>query len=368
MRWLFALFALALLACSGSKETRGPTSDAGGVRVAHAGDAVWEKPGPFTVGHELRRVDNGSRALTVMTWYPSRAPSPGTPIEDLVTDPADRATMVALLSKAPCARKRVGSTNGLPPADGKFPLIAYSHCHSCTAFSSAVIAERLASHGFVVAAPDHLGNTVFDAQRGMSAPLNGEFLATRAADIKAVIDGALTMPNVDPGLIGMFGHSYGAATTGLVLAREARVRAGVAIGAPMENDLLPPAKMADIKVPAMFVIAREDNSISEIGNNIIRSNFKRGNPPLWLQEVDDAGHWSFSDIASLTPSLMPGCGDGTRQTEPGESFSYLEIESARGLAASYVTAFFVGNLRGDGAAKAFLTAKHPSSVVTSSAR
>jgi hypothetical protein len=118
----------------------------------------------------------------------------------------------------------------------------------------------------------------------------------------------------------------------------------------------------------MFILAREDNSISEIGNNIIRSNFKRANTPSWLQEIDDAGHWSFSDICALTPNLAPGCGEGTRQTEAGESFYYLENESARSLAASYVTAFFLAQLRGDAGARAFLSAKHPSGVVASSAR
>jgi predicted dienelactone hydrolase len=363
------LLVVLLVACSGSKqETPSTTPDAGGPRVATAGSATWEKPGTFTVGHAFSSVANGDRKLSVQTWYPSRAPSSGTPIEELVVDAADRATMVGLLAKASCVRKRVGSTKDLAPADGKFPVIAYSHCHSCTRFSSAAIAERLASHGFIVVAPDHVGNTVFDAQRGMSAPLNGEFLATRAADIKAVLDAALMSPSVDANAVGMFGHSYGGATTGLVLARDARVRAGLAIGAPMENDLLPPAKMAEIKVPAMFLLAREDNSISEIGNNIIRSNFKSGNPPIWLAEVEDAGHWSFSDIASLTPSLMAGCGSATRQTEPGESFQYLEIESARALAASYVTAFFASTLLANADAKAFLTAKHPSGVVMSSSR
>ena len=250
--------------------------------------------------------------------------------------------------------------------------------HSCLRFSMAEIAERLASHGFAVIAPDHAGNTVFDAQKGTSAPLNGEFLATRAGDVRFALDVALdktgdTLPaplrgKFDAEKVGVFGHSYGAATTGLVLARDTRPKAGLAIGAPMENDLLPPAKMAEIKVPAMLVLAREDNSISEIGNNLIRSNFKRGNPPLWLLEVEDAGHWSFSDTAALTPSFKPGCGEGTRQTDPGTPFYYLENKGARALAASYVTAFFAAHLRGDGAAKGFLGAPHPSGVVTASVR
>lgn len=379
-RSLLALLLL-LLGCSGDDKANNAADAAPadtGPKVVPQGNAEWEKPGTFTVGHAIFPAKNGDRALTVQLWYPSRAASPGTPIEDLVVDAADRATMVKLMEGSKCVRRKMSSTRDLAPAEGTFPLIAYSHCHSCSRFSSAAIAERLASHGYAVIAPDHTGNTVFDAQRGTVAPLNGEFLATRAADIKAVLDEALNATSTvlpaallgkfDANKVAMFGHSYGAATTGLVLARDARLKAGVAIAAPMENDLLPPAKMAEIKVPAMFLLAREDNSISEIGNNIIRSNFKKGNPPLFLLEVEDAGHWSFSDIAALTPNLAPGCGSGTRQTEPGVDFQYLEIESARALAASFVTAFFLAHLGGNAAAKGFLTTKHPSGVVAASAR
>lgn len=394
MRRLALSILVTLAACSSNADPKPASTvvDAGaevssGPRAVPAGEALWEKPGPNPVGHAVFTAKDAARdrTLTLQLWYPAAASArdaaaAGTPMEDLVLDPADRATLVGLLDRAnpACARKRVASAKDAPPADGTFPLLAYSHCHSCARFSMAEIAERLASHGFAVVAPDHAGNTVFDAQKGTSAPLSGEFLAVRAADVRFALDVALDAKNdalpaalrgkLAPDKVGVFGHSYGAATTGLVLARDPRPKAGLAIGAPMENDLLPPAKMAEIKVPAMFVLAREDNSISEIGNNLIRSNFKRGTPPLWLLEVEDAGHWSFSDTCALTPSFMPGCGEGLRQTDPGESFFYLENKGARALGASYVTAFFAAHLRSDAAAKAFLTAKHPSGVVTPSVR
>jgi len=393
MRALLLSLFVALTACSAKDDAPSATeADAAsetptGPRAVVSGDALWEKPGPNPVGHAIFTAKDAARdrTLTLQLWYPAAASSKdaaksGTAMEDLVLDPTDRATMVKLLGAAPpaCARKRVGSVKDLPPADGTFPILAYSHCHSCLRFSMAEIAERLASHGFAVIAPDHAGNTVFDAQKGTSAPLNGEFLAVRAADVRFALDVVLDAKNeavpaalrgkLDSEKVGVFGHSYGAATTGLVLARDPRPKAGLAIGAPMENDLLPPAKMAEIKVPAMFILAREDNSISEIGNNLIRSNFKRGTPPLWLLEVEDAGHWSFSDTCALTPSFMPGCGEGVRQTDPGTPFYYLENVGARALGASYVTAFFSAHLRGDAAAKAFLGAVHPSGVVTATSR
>lgn len=388
MRALFVL-GFALAACSSSKDSAAP-ADAGsdapsGPRSVVAGSGTYEKPGPNPVGHAIFTVTDTarSRSLVVQLWYPAAASAKsaadaGTAIEDLVLDPADHATMAALVAAAPagCTRRKVKSAKDAEPASGAWPLVLYSHCHGCTRFSSGAIAERLASHGYAVIAPDHTGNTLFDEQRGVDAPLNGAFLEVRRGDISFVLDQAFegsALPEklrgkFDPAKVAMFGHSYGGATTGLVLARDPRVKAGLAIGAPMENDLLPPAKMAEIHQPAMFLLAREDNSISEIGNNIIRSNFKLGNKPIWLSEVDDAGHWSFSDIAGLTKNLMPGCGEGTRQTEVGEPFFYLDNEGARALGASYVTSFVAAELSGDASAKAFLTATHPSGVVTASVR
>ncbi|MGZ3424348.1 MAG: alpha/beta hydrolase family protein [Polyangiales bacterium] len=386
----FLALAAPLLACSSTKQDAAPIVDAGseapsGPRLVPAGNGTYEKSGPNPVGHAIFTLTDAarSRSLVVQLWYPAAASAKaaadtGTPIEDLVLDPTDHATMASLVAKAPagCTRRKVQSAKDVDPASGTWPLILYSHCYGCTRFSSGAIAERLASHGFAVIAPDHTGNTVFDSQRGMDAPLDGTFLDVRRADMSFVLDSALagdTLPEklrgkLDAAKVGMFGHSFGGATTGLVLARDTRVKAGLAIGAPMENDLLPPAKMAEIHQPAMFLLAREDNSISEIGNNIIRSNFQHGNKPIWLSEVDDAGHWSFSDIAALTPKLAAGCGEGTRQTESGEPFFYLDNEGARALGASYVTSFFAATINGDASAKTFLTASHPSGVVTSSVR
>ena len=372
MRLITFALLTALIGCS-SSESKEPTSTDAGPRVASTGNAAWEKAGTAPVGHTIFTMKDAARdrTLTMQVWYPATTAGAGAALEELAVDETQRASLSKMVASAPagCTRRRVASTRDAAPAAGPFPLIAFSHCHGCARFAMGTIAERLASHGFAVIAPDHATNTVFDN----TAPLNGEFLATRAADIKFALDTALagSAPlslKFDPNALGMFGHSYGAATTGLVLARDARIKAGVAIAAPMENDLLPPAKMAEIKVPTMFLLAREDNSISEIGNNLIRSNFKRGNTPIWLQEIDDAGHWSFSDICALTESLRPGCGEGSRQTEPGESFLYLENESARALAASYVTAFFLAHLRADAGARAFLSGKHPSGLVTSSTR
>ncbi len=385
---LVCLLGSCVIGCS-DKTTPAVPTDAGidafdaSPRPVPVGGALWEKAGPAPVGVASAKVDDASRSrsLPLTIWYPAveaarAAASTGVPIESLALEQKDAYAKLLVAAKAGCpTRTAHAALDAAPVVDTPLPVLMYSHCHSCTRLAVETIAERLASHGFVVVALDHQGNTLWDALAGKSAELSAAFLATRLADVQIVLDRVLdgtALPatlkgHVDPKKVGMFGHSYGAATTGLVLARDPRFLAGLAIGAPMENDLLPPAKMAEIKVPAAFVLAREDNSISEIGNNIIRSNYKLGNPPLFLFEVADAGHWSFADIAGMH-TFQAGCGVGERQTEPGTEFPYLEPGGARALAASYVTAFFSAHLRADAAAKAFLTAPHPSGLVEAKAR
>ena len=65
--------------------------------------------------------------------------------------------------------------------------------------------------------------------------------------------------------VGVLGHSFGAVTAGRVAQLDTRFSAAAALCAPMENPLTPGVTLADIHVPLMFVVAIEDNSITEFG-------------------------------------------------------------------------------------------------------
>jgi predicted dienelactone hydrolase len=364
--WLLLVaLGLACASCGSGEDTAGSS--------VTAPVATWETPGPYPVGHStLALVDaKRGRALQVSLWFPAdegarAAAERGVPVDELVPEGADRATLAGLVAKAPagCTNRTARSAPDAAPATlDALPLVVFSHCHGCARFSSFTIAERLASFGFAVAAPDHAGDTLFEALDGVSAPLDGEFLAVRATDVSFVLDALLdpSTPEVpaslrgrfDPDRVGIFGHSYGGATTGLVLQDDPRPKAGLAIAAPMESPILPGPKMANIERPVAFLLAKEDNSITELGNGLIRTNVEEARADKWLYEVADAGHWSFSDLCALTPSFDAGCGAGSRQTD-GEDFTYLDNATARALAAAYVTAFMTAELHADPKARTYL--------------
>ena len=172
---------------------------------------------------------------------------------------------------------------------------------------------------------DAVRQTVFDVR------VAGNWLATR--------------PENDPARVGMYGHSYGAATAGRVAQEDPRVLAAMPIAAPVENPFFPNTHVADIHVPLLSVLAEEDNSIGALGNNLIELNFNAENKPARLIRVTDAGHWNFTDICGLTMGFSAGCGDGERQTMPGVQFTYLDIEIGRGIASAYALRTLLGRKR-----------------------
>jgi predicted dienelactone hydrolase len=344
-------------------------------------DLSVEGAGAYEVGTtRIELVDaSRARALTAQLWYPAGTAAAGAsaPIEMLEAEPhrAQYAGLLAAATSCPnrTAHAAIDTAPQEPPADAPaFPLIAFSHCHDCARFSEMTVAERLASHGFVVVAVDHTGNTVYDHLAGHEETIGTAFLDVRTADIRFAIDQVLAGAHppglaIDASAIGVFGHSFGAVTAGAVAQADPRIGAAAAIAAPMDNPLIPGVDIAQLHVPLLFVVAREDNSITELGNKLLRGNFTDAAVPAWKLEVADAGHWSFSDMNGAADVLMAGCGSATRQTD-GTDFAYLDPPTGRALAAAYVTAFFRATLRGDDGARAYLDSARPAELVTSAHR
>ncbi|UJR85624.1 alpha/beta hydrolase family protein [Sandaracinus amylolyticus] len=390
-RSIALLFALLFTACGGDDD------DAPDAALVDAGSdagplpepaADYSSPGPHPVAStRVVLVDDAreGRTLPVEIWYPAAegardAASAGHPMVEFESD--TRATELArLISEAPasCLRAQTRSARDAEPSAGpaRWPFVVFSHCHVCTRFDVAEVSERLASFGIAVVAPDHEGNTLWDQLEGDAAPVGAEFLEVRIADVRFVLDVVLddasqALPEAlrgrfDATRAGMMGHSFGAATAGVVTGREPRFVATMAIAAPI-GALGGGVRAGDIDTPFLFLVAREDNSITEVGNRLIRTDFARLAGPSWLVEVDDAGHWSFSDHCGLIDLFDAGCGTGERQTMSGVELEYLDNATARDIAADTAGAFFARWLLGDEGATTLLARPHPSGVVTVSSR
>lgn len=376
-RWTVAL-AVCLAACDGSAGSDagldGPSLDAPLDVPAlpdvptDAGPVIGEiygEPGPYPVGN--RRVvmldRSGARMLPVELWYPAveaarEAASAGQPMAAFEAGTEHEAALMTAIEGSPASCIRSQTASALASAalaePALLPVVVFSHCHACVRFDVAEVSERLASHGIVVAAPDHLDNTFWDET---PAPVGAAFLEVRVSDVRSVLDrlldpSAAEMPDdlrgrIDPDRAAVMGHSFGAATTGPVVLEDDRFVAALAIAAPIS--ILAGLDPADIEVPFLFLLAEQDNSIGAAGNIVIRNDFRAMTTPSYLVEVPGAGHWSFTDIAGLGGQFRPGC------AELDDRFAYPDPALHRELAADTAMGFFAARLLGDPEGDAFVS-------------
>ncbi|MCG8416985.1 MAG: hypothetical protein MJE77_03450 [Proteobacteria bacterium] len=142
------------------------------------------------------------RTLPVSVWYPAASGSGAPAVEYSVAGVVSVASDRALVE---------------PPVadDGRFPVAIYSHGSRGTAVLGYPYGELFASHGWVFAAPSHIGNTAVD---GLQDPF-AQILLNRPNDITALIDGldnGLGRPALgeqsDTSRVFVIGHSLGGYT------------------------------------------------------------------------------------------------------------------------------------------------------------
>ncbi len=139
------------------------------------------------VGFRDIEVEAEGERLTAALWYPSDAP-PG-------------ETTVGPFAMA--------ASRDAPVAAGRHPLVLISHGTGGGRLNHRGTAIRLARAGYVVAAPEHAGDSWRDERYSGTA----ENWHRRPRQLSAVLDrllgDAALEPHVDPARIGAIGHSAG---------------------------------------------------------------------------------------------------------------------------------------------------------------
>lgn len=298
------LLALALAACDSLPfEPAGPDA---------APDPA--KPGPFPVGvrtlvvldPERLRPDHTPRTLVTEVWYPAAEEARG--------KPGARYELAALLTEAQRAQLagralpvlQTGAVRDATPDldHGPYPLVVFSHAHTGVRWQSPYYTVQLASHGYVVAAPDHEGGTFADALRDTLAPLLAGF-STRPPDVTRVIDAIAFLPESDPlaGLavtdrVGVTGHSYGGMTSLRVAALDARVAAIVPQAPPSAElawlDQPPPFALS---IPVLLEVAHGDLTLP--WEEHAAPTWALLHKPRWRVDITHGGHLTFSDLCAF---------------------------------------------------------------------
>ncbi|AMP04116.1 alpha/beta hydrolase family protein [Collimonas pratensis] len=107
----------------------------------------------------------------------------------------------------------IHATRGAPLTPGLHPLVIISHGSGGGEFGHADLAEALARHGYIVAAPRHLGDSHDQPQgRGTDQQIIGRPWQA-VATLDAVLADPRLAPAIDTRRIGMAGFSAGGYTT-----------------------------------------------------------------------------------------------------------------------------------------------------------
>ncbi len=316
--------------------------------------------GPFRVGSRTLDITytpetfDTPRTLEVALWYPTEATT---------GKPAAYGLLV----------ERDEILAGAPPAGTEpYPVLVFSHGNGGIPQQNWSMSERLASHGWLVVAPGHTGNTMFDFDKALSAVM---FLL-RPMDVRATLDAMLALPASDPlagrlsAQVALAGHSFGGFTTlaagGATLSVEPvdtacladtsgacdlwteprrqlalagfhddRFKALIGLAPSTKDGILAQGATATIRAPTLMLTGALDQLTPDA----------TAGDPLWQglsgpQHLrvgfSTAGHYTFSDACELGIGFGEGCGEG-----------FIAPERALPIVSAFSLAWLRQNLQGD---------------------
>jgi dienelactone hydrolase len=247
------------------------------------------------------------RPLTVEVWYPTTDAHRGQDVAEATRDTYD------LIPGCPPGWQE--AVRDAAPRAGRSPLVIFSHGYGAHRRQSTFFCTHLASHGYVVAAMDHTGNTVFETIQAMMAAQMGEpppdpavelakLMPVRAPDVTFVIDQLLAgkaegVAAIDGERIGMSGHSFGGWTTLMAARSERRIRAALPLAPAGGWTPLPGVPLGEAlnfewgrDVPTLFLVADLDTLLPLRG---IRELYDRTTASKMMLILENADHMHFCD-------------------------------------------------------------------------
>jgi predicted dienelactone hydrolase len=320
--------------------------------------------GSYEVGVQTIMVPDstgGGRDLTVDVWFPLS--------QDIDGDfpPQQYTLLPGTYYESPSA---VAATAESIATDGPFPLVIYSHGSGGLRFIHSNYTEALASHGYIVAAADHIGNTAVDRLADSETP--GAVTAfNRPNDVTRVIDAFLDPENVEtvgfvanlnPSQIAVTGHSFGGFTAyamasgfenenGEFVADE-RVGAIIALAPAASEALLSDERLASIGIPTLVVGATDDGT-TPIDPNVTRPWELTSSDLSYRLDLTAAEHETFTDICAYL-AFLPTLEAPAQivvdtleaRTEAGCDADDMPIERAQAITNTFAISFLDSIFKG----------------------
>lgn len=338
-------------------------SDDGGASPVDAPDEL----GSFAVGHTMFTVvdaERDNRELRVDVWYP--------------VDPADATDgpFSEYTLQGPFTLASEVAVDDLPVSSAEpHGLLVFSHGFGGINTQSTQLMEALASHGFVIASPEHTGNTTLDSSDDMPAE-------KRVPDVSVVIDRMLTRSGtpgdpfegrIDESKVGALGHSFGGGTAlGMVAgfggaAPDSRVNVVGVIAGSVGSDRFSEEALASVTAPTILLVGTLDPDA--VDNHDYAFAHMPNAEALFKVEITGANHTHFANVCAIGDFLL-GLGLDQDQwagvgaealVQPYDDTcteDVYPIEEAHRLQNLYMVAHFKRYLLGERGYDRFLTAAY----------
>src|SRR3954470_5827322 len=273
--------------------------DFGALRpAARSPQATLPAPtGSAAVGTDVVQVVDRARRgrrLLLTRWYPAMSGARHRP-RAAYTSP-----LRAALGLAPSAR--VHARAGVRARRGRLPVVLFSPGSGTARDIYQSLAEDLASHGYLVVAVDHTGETPVQFPdghvEGRSVPLRHLIrteAAIRLADMRLVLRRLNTLapgPQADRRRVAAVGHSLGGSTAAALMRAEPTVRAGV----DLDGSIFGPARRLGVSGPFLVMVGGEGVDAS------LRGLLEHSHGPRLALRVAGFVHFSFSDLPVSAPA------------------------------------------------------------------
>jgi dienelactone hydrolase len=338
-------------------------------QASNAGQAGFDLPQPngclpVGTGTVVLRDSLRSRDLLVTMWYPA---AEGT---SALAPYMDKKTADALAEEwklQPDFQRLVRTHARLlaPIAEGgPFPVVLLEHGSSVVPAIYTILAEGLASSGFIVVATNHPPDSLIsvfpdghelkftpywpaEADRRNQGVAIGKFAdEVLMADVRFVLDQLQEMnshdhfwqSHLDLSKIGIVGHSMGGTTAALATKEEPRILAGVNLDGSTYPGMNADVRPIPVHKPFLFLATEEHASDESRAREYVGSESN-----TYYVVVTGADHMSFTD-AGLVSSMF------TRDLKPDNSAfeqALLTSVSTRSLVEEFLAKYLKATVAPD---------------------
>ncbi|OMF40816.1 lipase [Paenibacillus sp. BGI2013] len=315
-----------------------------------------ESTGSFAIGtfsqqltddsrEETKSVEPGDkRELMINVWYPvDQETAKGLPLEHYPAELGEAISLVfgippVVFSYLDTIPTHVVKGAEVSAAQSKYPVLLFSPGIRSTRFQSMTAIEELVSNGYIVVGIDHpytsaqvtfSDGDVASYQPDPDFPTSKELyqynikgIGIRAEDASFVLDTLTQWNSHDPNQllegkldldsVGIFGHSYGGATTAEALAQDDRFKAGLSL----EGGFWGKVSTTALKQPFMYIMsggtaksldpdatAKDKVFYPEFEPDLDRVMSNSLNDTYYLT-VENLFHQSFTDISLISPKMF----------------------------------------------------------------